>query len=272
MPVPRLALPNSAEQVRTTCARAQGATLAVERAERAATSVHHLLEDGSFAVTLPAGSAASALVLDSATAGARAVLEFIDYAPVPLRAPVRSLVWITGRLHAVPRSEVGGLLDLIAAVDPNPALLQVDRDSVNPRCGQDLDTLVRLEIESAVLADSTGAESVGTNALLAARPDPFCVIESGWLRHIDDAHPEVIDRLAVRLPAPLRRGRIRPLGLDRYGVSLRVEHDAGDRDARLPFARPVDNVAGLSQAIRLLMGCPFLNGLRVRPARGDWLP
>ena len=74
----------------------------------------------------------------------------------------------------------------------------------------------------------------------------------------------MIDRLATRLPMALRRGRVRPLGLDRYGVRLRVENDEGDHDVRLPFTKPVDNVTGLSQAIRVLMGCPFLNGLRAR--------
>jgi hypothetical protein len=62
----------------------------------------------------------------------------------------------------------------------------------------------------------------------------------------------------------LRRGRVRPLSLDRYGVQLRVESDDGDHDVRLPFAKPVDDITGLSQAIRILMGCPFLNGIRAR--------
>jgi hypothetical protein len=83
---------------------------------------------------------------------------------------------------------------------------------------------------------------------------------------MESAHPEVVDRLAARLPTPLRRGRVRPLGLDRYGMQLRVENDDGDHDVRLPFAKPVDDVTGLSQAIRILMGCPFLNGLRARRA------
>ena len=81
---------------------------------------------------------------------------------------------------------------------------------------------------------------------------------------MESAHRDVVDRLADRLPTALRRGRVRPLGLDRYGVQLRVEGDDGDHDVRLPFAKPVDDVTGLSQAIRVLMGCPFLNGLRAR--------
>jgi uncharacterized protein DUF2470 len=254
--------PTTAERIRSTCARAGGAMLAIEGVEPTATAVHHLLDDGSFAITVPVGGVVSGMVVAAGAAGVQAVLEMTDYAPLPLREPVRSLVWIRGRLHAVPDPEVMGLLDLVAASDPNPALLQV-----NTTEGADDDArlaLIRLEVESVVVADSTGAEAVGVSALLRARPDPFCVMESCWLQHLDVAHREVVERLADRLPTTLRRGRVRPLGLDRYGVRLRVENDEGDHDVRLAFAKPVDDVTGLSQAIRILMGCPFLNGLRAR--------
>jgi hypothetical protein len=257
------ATPTTAERIRSAFARAGGAMLAVEGVEPAESPVHHLLDDGSFAITVPVGGAVADMVVSAGTGGVQAVLEMTDYAPLPLREPVRSLVWIRGRLHDVPSSEITALLDLIAAEDPNPALLQVNSGSGD----SDKDTryaLMRLEIDSVVVADSTGAESVGLSALLGARPDPFCAMESCWLQHMESAHREVIDRLASRLPITLRRGRVRPLGLDRYGMQLRVEGDDGDHDVRLPFAKPVDDISGLSQAIRVLMGCPFLNGLRSR--------
>jgi hypothetical protein len=115
-----------------------------------------------------------------------------------------------------------------------------------------------------VVTDATGAEAVDSAALLAARPDPFCAFESCWIRHLDTAHRDVVARLASRLPARLRRGDIRPLGIDRYGMRLRVESTEGDRDIRLPFRTPVDDVVGLGKAIRVLLGCPFVNGLRAR--------
>jgi hypothetical protein len=254
------AAPTTAERIRSACVRASGAMLAVEGVEPIATPVHHLLDDGSFAITVPGDGILAGMVAAAGTAGVQAVLEMTDYAPLPLREPVRSLVWISGRLYGIPFGEVAALLDLIATEDPNPALLQVNSESVE-------DTryaLMRLEIESVVVADSTGAESVGVGTLLSATPDPFCAMESCWLQHLESAHREVVDRLASRLPMPLRRGRVRPLGLDRYGVQLRVENDDGNHDVRLPFAKPVDDVTGLSQAIRILMGCPFLNGLRAR--------
>jgi Protein of unknown function (DUF2470) len=254
--------PTTAERIRSTCVRAGGALLAVDGAEPLTTPLHHLFGDGSFGVTVPVGGAVAAHLADG---GAQAVLELADYAPLPLREPVRSLVWIRGRLHQVPLPTVGGILDRIAAEDANPALLQVQTPGSGPVAQDDTRYLLaRLEIESVVVTDSTGAEAVDVRTLLAARPDPFCAFESCWIRHLDTAHRDVVARLAARLPARLRRGDVRPLGVDRYGVRLRVESADGDRDVRLPFRQPVDDVTGLGQAIRVLMGCPFVNGLRAR--------
>jgi hypothetical protein len=248
--------PTTAERIRSTCVRAGGALLAVDGAEPLTTPLHHLLADGSFAVGVPA---------DCDADGVQAVLELADYAPLPLREPVRSLVWIRGRLHRVPPAEVREMLDLIAAEHPHPALLQVRTPQSAPVAAGDTQYLLaRLEIESVVVTDATGAEAVDSTALLAAQPDPFCAFESCWIRHLDTAHRDVVARLASRLPARLRRGDIRPLGIDRYGMRLRVESADGDRDIRLPFRTPVDDVIGLGKAIRILMGCPFVNGLRAR--------
>jgi Domain of unknown function (DUF2470) len=260
--------PTTAERIRSTCVRANGALLAVDGAEPLTTPLHHLLGDGSFAVTVPVGGATATQLADCQPGGAQAVLELADYAPLPLREPIRSLVWIRGRLQQVPLTTVHGLLDRIAAEHPNPALLQVHTDRAAAVADHSADDtrflLARLEIESVVVTDATGADAVDVRTLLAARPDPFCVFESCWIRHLDTAHRDVVARLAARLPAGLRRGDVRPLGVDRYGVRLRVESADGDRDVRLPFRQPVEDVTGLSQAIRVLMGCPFVNGLRVR--------
>ena len=141
-----------------------------------------------------------------------------------------------------------------------PRLLLILRPSVPGTSGASLITA-----SGTTTAGGAGVrEAAAADLLLEAEPDPFCALETCWLRHIDADHRDVVARLASRLPGPLRRGRVRPLGLDRYGVRLRVEGDDGDHDIRLPFARPVDDVQGLSQAIRILMGCPFVNGLRAR--------
>ncbi len=80
--------------------------LAVEGIEPVASPVHHLLDDGSFAITVPETSPPAGMAMSAGAAGVQAVLEMTDYAPLPLREPVRSLVWIRGRLQHVP--SVGG--------------------------------------------------------------------------------------------------------------------------------------------------------------------
>ncbi|MEB4209385.1 DUF2470 domain-containing protein [Mycobacterium sp. 94-17] len=254
--------PTTAERIRSACVRASGALLAIEHDEPVPTPVHHLMDDGSVALAIPAQRAGE---LAHPVSGSQALLELTDYAPLPLREPVRSLVWVRGQLQEVHQSEVLDTLDLIAAECPNPALLGVDTPRRTPTgVDEPRYTLLRLEIASVVVTDATGAEPVSVTDLLDARPDPFCALESNLLWHLDTAHGDVLARLVSRLPAPLRRGHVRPLGLDRYGVRFRVESDDRDHDIRLPFHKPVDDMTGLGQAIRVLMGCPFINGLRAR--------
>lgn len=254
--------PTTAERIRSACVRAGGALLAIERQEPVTTPVHHLMADGSFALALAVDRAAGSA---RAISGSQALLELTDYAPLPLREPVRSLVWVRGSLQEVPAAKITSTLDLIASECPNPALLQIDTPRCAPCKGRESRyTLLRLEIESVVVTDATGAEPVSVRDLLAARPDPFCEVESSLLWHLDTAHSDVVARLVSRLPAPLRRGQVRPLGLDRYGVRFRIEGTERDHDVRLAFHKPVDDMTGLSQAIRVLMGCPFINGLRAR--------
>lgn len=267
-------VPSSAERIRSACIRGQALLAIADSADAAPVSapICHLLRDGSVAVAIPA---ADPVAQAAADAGVQAMLELTDHAPLRLRERVRALAWITGMLHPVPDDEVTVLLDRIAEVDPNPALLQVvsprsagrHRD-IGARDDNDSDVdylLMRLTPDSAVLADATGAEAVDVRELLSARPDPFCAIEAHWLQHLDSAHPEMVARLAAaKLPPQLRRGQARPLAVDRYGMWLRVEAPDGDRDVRLSFPQPVEDVLSLNRAVRALMGCPFLNGLQAR--------
>lgn len=255
--------PTTAERIRSTCAHAGEALLALDNQEQKSpiAPLHHLLDDGSFAVAIPTDRR---LDRHQAGTGSRALLELIDYAPLPVRDPVRSLVWVRGRLQEIPPHTISAVLDRIATKDPNPALLQVETPRSTSHRQETGYTLMRLEIASVVVSDLTGAELVSTAHLLEAEPDPFCEVESSVLWHLVTAHPDVVDRLIARLPAPLRRGRVHPLSLDRYGLRFRVEADDGDHDLRLPFHKPVEDMAGLRQAIRVLMGCPFGNGLRAR--------
>lgn len=250
--------PSTAERIRSVCMRA-AALLAVDGTEPVAAPVCQLLDDGSVAVVVAAGL--PALTPGGAGDAIPALLELTDHAPLPLRERVRALVWLRGGLRPVPLSDLGDLLDRIAADNPDPMLLQV----CTPRSRfTGAYTLLRLTLESVVVADSTGAGSVPVGDLLAARPDPLCAIEADWLRHLSSAYPEVVARLMTRLPRHLQRGPAHPLAVDQYGIWLRVEGTDGDHDVRLPFHRPVDDLVGLNRAVRVLMGCPFRNGLQAR--------
>jgi len=220
--------PSTAERMRSASARATDAVLAVAGSDPAVTSLHHLRTDGTAVLATPMDCAAAALTWQAGPGGVPAVLELTDYAPLALREPVRSLVWLRGTLTAVSGQDERDLADAVAAENPHPTLLDVGHDA----------TLLRLRLESAVVADSNGAEAVT----------------------IDD----LVEMLARRLSPTLRTGRVRPLGIDRYGVRLRIEDATGDRDVRLDFAEPADDAFALSRALRVLVGCPFVNGLRTR--------
>src|ERR1700739_1879522 len=151
---PSCAAPTTAERIRSACARAGAALLALEtrgespgaRQDPVATPVHHLLPDGSFAIAVPVDRAGEA---ERPLSGSQALLELTDYAPLPLREPVRSLVWVRGRLQKVPPEAVTTMLDQIATKDPNPALLDVQTPRSVPSDGEEARfKLLRLEIAS----------------------------------------------------------------------------------------------------------------------------
>lgn len=250
--------PSHAERVRTACVRAGSAGLAVPGSDPVSTAVH-LLRGGpkkpaDVVLVVPQDCAATALAWQGGRGGVPAVLEVTDSTAVPMRESVRALVWLRGTLLAVGPERARALAGVVAETHPHPDLLDVGHGA----------SVLRLALASAVLADSAGAAAVTPCELAAAAPDPFATIEDAWLAHFDSEHGDTLSLLARRLPMALRQGRIRPLGVDRYGIRLRVERSCGDCDVRLPFAEPVDGPVSLSKAVRVLVGCPFRNGLRPR--------
>ncbi|WP_280502913.1 DUF2470 domain-containing protein [Nocardia farcinica] len=252
MPTTPTLAPSAAERVRSACAHAETSVLALPGIDPTPTTVHHLRRCGDAVIAVPTGSVAAALVANHGPAGAAAVLELTDHAPLPLREPVRALVWLRGVVRAVPETAQRALAGAVAEEYPHPQLLDVGHGA----------TLLRLVVGTAVVADATGAESVPAAQVRTAAPDPFCQLEAAWLQHLDADHPDILAQLARKLPPRLRTGDVHPLAIDRYGLTLRVEGHDGDHDVRLPFSAPVDDVESLSRAVRTLAGCPFLNGLR----------
>lgn len=240
--------PTPAERVRTVLARGGTAQVAADGVPNAPCRVRGLIPDG--AITLTAGSGSSLATLRP---GATAVLELLDRSPGVCES-VRGLVWIRGRIRPVAAAAMGPLLDDIAATNPDPGLLDVGHG----------DLLVLLTIESVVFADAAGAEDVAVDAVRKASPDPFSTTESAWVTHLHRHHPELVERLRLRLPRRMRRGRLRLLGLDRYGLQVRVEGPEGGWDSRIPFFRTADDESALCRALMAVMSCPFTHGLRAR--------
>ncbi|HEY4455466.1 MAG TPA: DUF2470 domain-containing protein [Pseudonocardiaceae bacterium] len=256
--VRRPPVPQPAERARTIAARGGRAVLLrsepdqdTASADRIEPHLHHVHTDGTVTVLLadhhPLLAAARANRLP-------AMVEVADRAPVALREPVRALLWVTGLLDALDEDEGREQALLVADEHVDSRLLDVGHGY----------SVLRLTPASLVLADSEGTSSIAPDEFAAATPDPFCEYEDNWLRHLDSAHRDVVGMLTRLLPDALRGGNVRPLGLDRYGLRLRVEATEGDHDVRLAFASPVDTPQGLAVELRRMVGCPFLAKTRER--------
>ena len=90
----------------------------------------------------------------------------------------------------------------IAATNPDPGLLDVG-------CR---DALVLLTVQSVVFADGTGAAVVDHADVRDAQPDPFCQVEVAWVHHLQAHHPDMVERLRLRLPRKARCGQVRLVG------------------------------------------------------------
>lgn len=240
--------PCDAETIQTACRRAEGGTLSVDGSGTAevcdSVGMIHLFEGDAFLLV-----ADDAVALTVAHGESSAVVEVIDYAPLPLRERVRSLVWLTGSLNDVPVELQRELAVEIAGDHPDERLLDIGHGH----------SMLRMELDTAVIATSTGAGAVSVDELACAEPDMFWEYENDWLAHLESDHADLIHHLARRIPPALRCGRVRPLRLDRFGLTFRVETADSDEDVRLPFGRPVGRVADLSAALHALALHPELD-------------
>jgi hypothetical protein len=245
--------PTGAERARSIAARGGEASIVGTGGAPTVPQVHHVRADGSTAMLLADDDPLLDRVRDAGSSGYAVMLELTDRAPVDLREPVRALLWITGMLRmptpfCARRIAVG-----MAEARPHPQLLDLGHGA----------TLVRLDPGSAVLSDAEGTAALAPVDLAAAAPDPFCRYETQWLAHLESAHSDVFAALQRHLPSGLREdraARIRPLGLDRFGLRLRVETAGRDHDVRLAFAAEALTIEDLREEMGKLVGCPFGGG------------
>ena len=240
--------PSPAERARTIASRdCPGTVLPTGGGggERVVPHLHHVHASGSVSLLLADDHP---LVERAAEAEVAVMFELTDCAPVDLREPVRGLLWITGWLRPLGAAAARARAVAISETRADPRLLDLGHGK----------TLLRLTPATLVLADAEGTQSLRPFMFSAATPDPFHSYERDWLRHLESEHSDVVEQLARHIPEELRGGRIRPLGLDRFGLRLRVEATSGDHDVRLAFDRPVDSPPQLAAELRRMVGCPFL--------------
>ncbi|WP_433267097.1 DUF2470 domain-containing protein [Actinosynnema sp. CS-041913] len=239
--------PHPAERARTIAARGgRAALLPSDGTEhRVVPVLHHVHASGEATLVLP-----DEHPLTRAASGAEvtAMLEIADHAAVQLREPVRGLLWITGWLRTLDARQARAASLEVADHRPDPRLLDVGHGA----------SVLRLSPASLVVADAEGTTSLRPELFAQADPDPFHQHEDHWLRHLELSHRDVVGLLGRHLPDELRGGHIRPLGVDRLGLRLRVETEAEDHDVRIAFSQPVATPNELAVELRRLMGCPFL--------------
>ncbi|MEU1055743.1 DUF2470 domain-containing protein [Streptomyces sp. NPDC005876] len=213
------AAPAAAERARSVIAAAWSCAVMAESGREEFVGAHSVADDGRVLLRVARDSRLLATAVCAPRGEPSAVLEFADVAPVPVRDRIRARLWLAGRLAV----EEGRL-----AFEPT-----------------------RL-----VLRQSSGAVVIGRAEFAAAAPDPLAAAEARLLTHLADCHGDAVERLTRLVgPASLHGAvRVRPLAVDRHGLTLRVERARAHGDVRLPFHRPADDLAQLSERVHVLLG------------------
>lgn len=248
--------PTAAERARSIACRGGTASLVGTGAPGTVEPlVHQVRADGSALLLLDSTERLLDRIDDAPRGELPVMLELTDRAAVDLREPVRGILWVTGWLRLLDPDAQRRTAVRMAEERPHPRLLDLGHGA----------HLVRLHAGSVVISDAEGSAPLSIVELAAARPDPFCRMEAGWLTHLEDAHPEVFAALARHLPPTLRDlpgSRIRPLGVDRCGLRLRIETRERDHDVRLAWQGSTgqggaNTVDELRVELGRLVGCPF---------------
>ncbi|MFF9108810.1 MULTISPECIES: DUF2470 domain-containing protein [unclassified Streptomyces] len=221
------AAPAAAERARSVLAAAWSCAVTAEGGREEFIGAHEVTGGGRVLLRLPEDSALWAAAICAPRGEPSAVLEFADVAPVPVRRRIRARLWLAG---------------WFAAED---------------------DHLV-FRPTRVVLRRPSGAVVVGLDDFAAAAPDPLAGAEAHLLTHLADAHPDAVERLTRLVDPGSLHGavRVRPLAVDRHGLTLRIECARTHGDVRLPFHTPADDVGQLTERMHHLLaqasaaGCP----------------
>ncbi|MGC3003090.1 DUF2470 domain-containing protein [Streptomyces sp. G35A] len=232
------AAPGAAERARSVLTAAWSCTVTAEGTREELVGAHTVTDDGRVLLRVPEDSALLTAAICAPRGEPSAVLEFADVAPVPVRDRVRARLWLAGWF-----SVQGGHLAFQAT--------------------------------RVVLRRPSGAVVVDLDDFATAAPDPLVTAEARLLTHLADCHADAVERLTRLVGTAGLHGavRVRPLAVDRHGLTLRIERVRTGGDVRLPFHRPADDVAQLTERMHVLLSqasaasCP--RALQRQRADGD---
>jgi hypothetical protein len=232
------AAPTAAEQARSVLAAAWSCAVTAEGGREEFVGAHTVADDGRVLLHVPEDCALLATALCAPRGEPSAVLEFADVAPVPVRNRIRARLWLAGLL----------------AVEDGHLAFRPTR---------------------VVLRRPSGAVVVDLDEFTAAAPDPLARAEARLLTHLADCHDDAVQRLTRLVDPDSLHGavRVRPLAVDRHGLTLRIERVRDHGDVRLPFHAPADEIAQLTERVHVLLAqagtasCP--RALQRQRADGD---
>jgi hypothetical protein len=229
--------PAAAERARSVLAAAWSCAVTAEGGREELVGAHTVAVDGRVLLRVPDDSALLAAAICAPRGEPSAVLEFADVAPVPVRNRIRARLWLAGW-----------------------CALEEDHLAFRPT--------------RVVLRQPSGAVVVDLDDFAAAAPDPLAEAEARLLTHLADCHADAVERLTRLVDRDSLHGavRVRPLAVDRHGLTLRIERVRAHGDVRLPFHRPADDVAQLTERVHVLLSqagaaCP--RALQRQRADGD---
>ncbi|MFC9678610.1 DUF2470 domain-containing protein [Streptomyces sp. NPDC056948] len=212
------AAPAAAERARSVLAAAWSCSVTAEGTREELVGAHTVTEDGRVLVNVPEDSALLAAAICAPRGEPSAVLEFADVAPVPVRNRIRARLWLAGWF----------------AMEEGQLAFRPTR---------------------VVLRQPSGAVVVDLDEFAAAVPDPLTTAEARLLTHLADCHADAVERLTRLLERDSLHGavRVRPLAVDRHGLTLRIERARAHGDVRLAFHAPADDVAQLTERMHVLL-------------------
>jgi len=181
---------------------------------------------------------------EAARAGEVVTVRVTDVSTVAQPDRVRSHLRLTGTLLPYDGPAAPGLVEHLRGVDPEAAEPVLAR--IVPR-------------EVAVAPAATPGRSLVWEPVAVvdfgrSAPEPFVAQEHRWLPHLQQGHGEAVRALAERVLGELDATvRVCALGLDRFGVTLRLYAGPARWDVRCDFAHELECGRDVREAVTAVL-------------------